>query len=151
MIKVLAVASGGGHWKELLLLKDGFDIPDVNCIKYVTTIPGLPEDEGIKNYSIVKDANKTQKIGLLISFFQIIKIYVGYRPHVVVSTGAAPGILALMLGKLGGAKTIWIDSIANADKFSLSGEIAQRFADTFITQWEHLADGKTIHYHGSVL
>ncbi len=33
------------------------------------------------------------------------------RPDIVITTGAAPGYFCLRLGKLLGARTIWIDSI----------------------------------------
>jgi UDP-N-acetylglucosamine:LPS N-acetylglucosamine transferase len=150
MNKVLAVASGGGHWKELMLLRSGFDIAKQNHVKYVTTIDGLPQEEAISDFNIILDSNKTKKAALLISFIQIFKIYLNYQPNVVVSTGAAAGIITIFLGKIFRAKTIWIDSIANADKLSLSGEIAKWTADIVVTQWEHLADGKNIQFHGSV-
>ena len=38
-----------------------------------------------------------------------------HRPDVIVTTGAAPGYFALRFGKLLGARTIWIDSMANAE------------------------------------
>jgi UDP-N-acetylglucosamine:LPS N-acetylglucosamine transferase len=151
MIKVLAVASGGGHWKELMLLKDGFDFKDVSQVKYVTTISGLPEEEKIKDFDIIQDSNKTRKAALLISFFQMLSVYLKYRPDVVISTGAAAGIIAVFIGKVFRARTIWIDSIANGDKLSLSGEIAKWTADTVLTQWVHIADGKKVKFHGSVL
>jgi UDP-N-acetylglucosamine:LPS N-acetylglucosamine transferase len=150
MQKILAVASGGGHWKELMLLKDGFDFKGSSHVKYITTISGLPQEESIHDFEIIKDSNKTQKLALIISFFQIFVIYLKYRPNIVISTGAAAGIVSIIIGKICGAKTIWVDSIANADKLSLSGDIAKWTADIVLTQWEHLADGKDIQFHGSV-
>jgi len=37
---------------------------------------------------------------------------------VIVSTGAAPGYFAIVLGRLFGARTIWIDSMANIENLS---------------------------------
>ena len=150
MQKVLAVASGGGHWKELMLLRDGFDFENINQVKYITTIAGLPEEEGIQDFVIIKDSNKTQKLALVVSFFQILAVYLRYRPDLVISTGAAAGIVSVIIGKIFRAETIWIDSIANADKLSLSGDIARWLADTVLTQWAHLANGKKVQFHGSV-
>jgi UDP-N-acetylglucosamine:LPS N-acetylglucosamine transferase len=145
--KVLAVASGGGHWKQLILIKSAFS--DCN-VKYVTTIPGLPEQEGISNFELVKDSNQTEKLALLITLCQVFLIVLNYRPDVVISTGAAPGIWAILIGRLFGAKTIWLDSIANAEQLSLGGKISKKIAHTVLTQWEHLADGTKIIYRGSV-
>ena len=72
------------------------------------------------------------------------------RPDVVVSTGAAPGYLALRCAKLLGARTVWIDSVANVEELSLSGRIASTKADLCLTQWPHLAAGP-VGYEGSVL
>lgn len=52
-----------------------------------------------------------------------------HRPDIVISTGAAPGFFALLFGKLLGARTIWIDSIANAEQLSVSGQKVKLFAD----------------------
>jgi hypothetical protein len=74
------------------------------------------------------------------------------RPHVVVTTGAAPGLVAIGVGKLFGAKTVWIDSLANSEVLSLSGRIAEKYADLWLTQWPHLDDSlPRLKYMGSVL
>ena len=73
------------------------------------------------------------------------------RPDAVITTGAAPGYFALRLGRLFGARTIWIDSMANAEELSLSGQKARRHADLWLTQWEHLAKPDGPQFLGSVL
>ena len=73
------------------------------------------------------------------------------RPDVVISAGAAPGLLCLLWGRVFGAKTIWIDSIANAETLSLSGKIALHFAHRVLTQWDHLARPGKVEHWGSVL
>jgi UDP-N-acetylglucosamine:LPS N-acetylglucosamine transferase len=72
------------------------------------------------------------------------------RPSVVVSTGAAPGYLAIRMGARIGARTIWIDSVANVEELSLSGRMASAVADLCLTQWPHLAGGR-VRYLGAVL
>lgn len=146
MKKVLAIASGGGHWKQLMLLKPAFETENV---KYVTTLQGLPEQNNISNFFIVKDSNKTEKVMLLVTFFQLLWIFIKFRPQVIITTGAAPGLFGLLIGKLFFRKTIWIDSIANAEELSLSGKLSQKFADIVLTQWQHLAT-QTVIYKGSV-
>jgi UDP-N-acetylglucosamine:LPS N-acetylglucosamine transferase len=73
------------------------------------------------------------------------------RPNFIISTGAAPGVIALAVGKLFGARTIWLDSIANTEKLSLSGKIAGKFVDLWLTQWEHLSSDRGPKFWGSVL
>ena len=72
-------------------------------------------------------------------------------PSVVISTGAAPGLFAIIFGKFRGAKTVWIDSVANCEQMSMSGKIAGKLADLCLTQWQHLETGNGPHYLGSVL
>jgi hypothetical protein len=74
------------------------------------------------------------------------------RPDVIISTGAAPGYFALWIGRrLLGARTIWIDSIANVDRLSLAGAKAGRVADLWLTQWPHLAKPGGPAFAGAVL
>ena len=82
---------------------------------------------------------------------QLARIMFRERPDVVVSTGAAPGYFCLKFAKWVGARTVWIDSIANADCLSLAGEKAGRYADLWLTQWPHLARPDGPHYRGAVL
>ena len=70
----------------------------------------------------------------------------------VVTTGAAPGLMALVMGKLlAGSRTVWIDSIANTRRLSLSGRLAWPVADAWLTQWEHLARPGGPEHWGAVL
>ena len=65
--------------------------------------------------------------------------------------GALPGVVALALGRAMGARTVWIDSVANAAEMSLSGRLARRVAHLWLTQWEHVARDSGAEYAGSVL
>jgi hypothetical protein len=69
----------------------------------------------------------------------------------VVSTGAAPGYVALRIAHVLRAQTIWLDSIANIAELSLSGAKVGRYADLWLTQWPHLAGPQGPYYAGSVL
>jgi hypothetical protein len=73
------------------------------------------------------------------------------RPHVVFTTGAAPGAVALVIGRVFGAKTIWLDSIANVETVSGSGRMVRHFAQLWLTQWPHLATPDGPEYAGAVL
>ncbi len=83
---------------------------------------------------------------------QLVRILVRERPDVVITTGSAPCLFALGIAKTFlRAKTIWIDSIANAERLSSSGAQARRVADVWLTQWEHLARPGGPNYWGAVL
>jgi UDP-N-acetylglucosamine:LPS N-acetylglucosamine transferase len=72
-------------------------------------------------------------------FLRCLRVILKERPAVVISTGAAPGCIAAILGKLRGAKVVWLDSITNVKHLSLSGRMVRPFADLFLVQWPELA------------
>ena len=147
-LKLLAVASGGGHWDELMLLRSALEPFEVT---YVTTNPLLPVRDGIADAGILPDSNRDQLLGSLRCLMASFKLIKHYRPDVVLTTGALPGLFCVVLARLFGAKTIWVDSIANWDKPSLSGRVARPFASLWLTQWPHLADGHSKLYGGALL
>jgi UDP-N-acetylglucosamine:LPS N-acetylglucosamine transferase len=99
----------------------------------------------------VRDADLSSKLKLVPLAIQIFAIMLRYRPDFIISTGAAPGFFAIVIGKLMGAKTIWVDSMANSSKLSVSGRHASRYCDLFLTQWPSLAQGDKVRYFGSLL
>lgn len=139
--RVLAVSSGGGHWVELLRVRPAFEGADV---AYVTVSREYQRDIGEARFHVVNDATRWSKFAALWQAFRVLLILLRERPDVVITTGAAPGYFALRMGKWFGARTIWLDSIANVEELSMSGQMAGRFADLWLTQWPHLAkpDGR---------
>jgi len=146
-MRVLAIASAGGHWVQLLRLIPAFRDQD---IAFMSTDPKFGTT--VKDYAFfsVPDANQKDKFQLIRCFLRVSKIVIRQRPRVIITTGAAPGLMGIIIGRFIGAKTIWIDSIANAEKISLSGKIAAYFANRVYTQWENLATDK-IKFKGNVL
>lgn len=145
--RVLAVASGGGHWIQLLRLRPAFDGSNVT---WVSTQADYAKD--VKGpLHVVTDANMWNKAALLKMFAQVGWLMLRLRPDVVVTTGAAPGFACLFFGRLFRARTVWIDSIANSEELSSSGARAGRWADVWLTQWEHLAKPDGPHFWGAVL
>ena len=147
-LKVLLVASGGGHWVQLMRVASAFAEHER---VYVTTLEGCEGQVGEGRLHLVNDANRWNKVGLLKLAFRLLVIMLTERPDVVVSTGAAPGYFALRLGKLLGARTAWVDSVANVEQLSMSGQRVGPYADMWLTQWPHLARPEGPHYHGAVL
>lgn len=146
--KVLAIASGGGHWVQLMRIMPAFAN---HRAVFVSTLGGHRAQVGQNRFYVVCDANRWHKIRLLRMASKLLWIVLRERPDVVISTGAAPGYFGLRFAKLLGARTIWVDSIANAERLSLSGLHAGRFADLWLTQWKHLARPEGPLFKGSVL
>ena len=144
----MLVASAGGHWVQLNRLLPAFE----GCeLVFVTTEAKYGPTVGNNQFLVVPDANQWDKLRVVWLALVMLKHILLVRPDVVISTGAAPGFMAIFFGKKLGAKTIWLDSIANAEKLSLSGEKAGRYADLWLTQWQHLATAEGPKYVGAVL
>ncbi|WP_454630044.1 UDP-N-acetylglucosamine--LPS N-acetylglucosamine transferase [Bradyrhizobium cenepequi] len=106
---------------------------------------------GHRFYSI-RDVTRWDRIGLAILVAQLTIILLRERPRAVVTTGSAPGMIALALAKcLLRSRTMWIDSIANCEQISGSGTRAKRFCDVWLTQWPHLQRTSGAEYWGAVL
>lgn len=147
--KILAIASGGGHWVQMRRLKPVFEGAEV---VYVSIDPSSAVEVPGHRYYAVRNATRRDRLAFAVLIAQLTRILLRERPAVVVTTGAAPGLMALALGKwLFGARTIWIDSVANAEQLSSSGAQARRVADVWLTQWEHLTRPEGPHFWGSVL
>ncbi len=148
MQKVLLVASHGGHWVQLRRISPAFD---GLAVRYVSTNPGVQAEVAPAPLSVVPDANLNDKLALLGLALRMFFLVLRHRPDIVISTGAAPGFFALLFGKLLGAKTIWVDSIANAEQLSISGQKVKPFADLWLTQWPHLEGKDGPYYRGAVI
>jgi UDP-N-acetylglucosamine:LPS N-acetylglucosamine transferase len=147
-VRVLAVASQGGHWEQMMLLRQMLEQHDV---VFATTNPELPARAGIKDAAILPDCNRDQKIKSLKCVFAAAALIIKTRPHVVLSTGAAPGFFCLLFGRLLGARTLWVDSVANGEQLSMCGKLSVRLATRCLTQWEHLAKPNGPHFAGNLL
>ena len=144
---VLAVASPGGHWLQLRRVESAWEGAEV---VYLTPRSSDLKATGQPGH-LIPDASRSNPLGVLRLIFEVLRVLLRTRPSLIVSTGAAPGLIAVALGKLLGIKTVWIDSIANIKKLSMSGRLAGHFADVWLTQWPHLAKPEGPEYAGGVL
>jgi UDP-N-acetylglucosamine:LPS N-acetylglucosamine transferase len=161
-VRVLAVASGGGHWVQLMRLRPAWRGCDVAYLTTEASYERQLRDQAVREghepprfYTTVP-ANRWQKLRLLRQLLTIAWIVLKERPAVVISTGAAPGYFAIRIGRTLGARTIWIDSIANAAEMSLAGLKAGKITDLWLTQWDSVSEatlinGRQPEYWGAVL
>jgi len=146
--KIMLVASSGGHWVQLNRLLPAFEGHE---LIFVTTEAKYRSAVGNNRFLLVPDASRWNKLRVLWLALVSLKHVLTVRPDMIVTTGAAPGFFAILFGKKLGARTIWLDSIANVDELSMSGRMAGKYADLWLTQWEHLATTEGPKFAGAVL
>lgn len=145
--KILAVASLGGHWVQLLRIIRGLE--DEYEIEFMCTDPGASVMTSGRTLYHVKDFSRWNPLRIFPATFSVIKALRASRPDAVISTGAAPGLVAITIARLMGKRTVWVDSVANAATMSGSGKVARHIAGRTYTQWPELAAGK-VQYAGSI-
>lgn len=147
MKKVLIISSPGGHWIQAQRLIPAFE----NChLALSSTYSNVEEALNLYPYFKVTDFNRNNMFGIFKTLKSLYIIDKEFRPDLVVSTGAAPGLLAGFYWRLKGRRTVWIDSIANSESISLSGKIASYFFNETLTQWPYLQN-KRVKFYGRVL
>lgn len=149
-LKLCFAASAGGHLEQLLKISEtleGYDVCYVSSLKIAIG--------KLKKYGpsyIVGECNREHPFKTLSVFFRCLRIAYRERPDVVISTGAAPGFLMCIVGKLFGSKVIWVDSIANTYKLSMSGRMIPPFANLILTQWPEVANrNEHVEYAGELI
>ena len=138
-MKVGLVASAGGHLAELLEVGEAWASYEHFYVTTNTLVKEKLRRRTRGEIYVVGEANREHPFRVVRMLAACARIVWRERPDVVVSTGAAPGCLVCFLGKLMGAKVVWIDSIANVERPSFSGRMVRPIADVFLVQWPELA------------
>ena len=146
--RLLAVASGGGHWIELMRLRPafaGWDVAFVSMFEnYAASVPGA-------RFHTIPDASRFSKLAFLRVAWRAAAIVMKERPDAIVTTGSAPMLFLVFFGRLIGARSLWIDSVAQSEELSLSGSLARRIASKTVSQWPDVARRGGVECWGSVL
>jgi len=140
-MRILCVASGGGHLEQLLACIDalrpgghqvtlgiyedsnlrGFRYPGISRCRTVTFV-------GFSRLAVV--------VSLLIGAVQWTYIFLTERPDVVLTTGAEVGIVPILLGRLFRRRTVYLETAARLRHPSGTGRAVYRFCDYFFVQSE---------------
>lgn len=135
-MKMCMVGSSGGHLTHLYMLKPiwgcqqrfwvTFDKEDARSL--------LVGERMIPCYY---PSNRSIK-GLIKNTILAVRVLRKERPDVIVSTGAAVAVPFFYVGKLFGAKCVYIEVFDRIDHSTLSGKMVYPIADLFVVQWEEM-------------
>lgn len=135
-MKICLVGSSGGHLNHLYLLKPIWQNEDRFWVTFdQTNSRSLLGDETI--YPAYYPSNRSIK-ALFINTWRAFRILRKEKPDLIVSSGAAPAIPFFYLGKIMGAKLIYIEVFDRINKPTISGKLCYPIADKFIVQWEEM-------------
>ena len=135
-MKTCLVGSFGGHLFHLYLLKPFWQDKERFWVSFdKENVRSLLEEE--RMYFCFSPSNRSIK-ALMINTYRAIKILTTEKPDLIISSGAAPAVPFFWIGKLIGAKTIYLEVYDRIDKPTLSGKLCYPVADRFIVQWEEM-------------
>ncbi len=135
-MKVCLVGSSGGHLTHLYLLKKFWNDKDRFWVTFdKEDANSLLKDE--KKYNCYYPTNRNIK-NLIKNTFLAIKVLKKERPDLIISSGAAVAVPFFYIGKLFGAKTVYIEVFDRIDKPTLTGKLVYPITDLFVVQWEEM-------------
>lgn len=135
-IKVCLAGSSGGHLTHLYMLKDFWKDKDRVWVTFnKKDANSILENE--KKYYCYYPTNRNIK-NLIKNTFLAIKVLRKERPDLIISSGAAVAVPFFYIGKIFGAKLIYIEVFDRIDKPTLSGKLVYPIVDKFIVQWEEM-------------
>lgn len=135
-MKVCLVGSSGGHLTHLYMLKPFWESQE----RFWVTFDKEDARSLLKNekmYPCAYPTNRSLRV-LLINTGLAWKILRKERPDLIVSSGAAVAVPFFYIGKLLGAKCIYLEVFDRIDHPTVSGKMVYPVADKFIVQWEDM-------------
>ena len=133
-LKICLVGSSGGHLTHLYMLNPFWEGKDRFWVTFDK------EDarsllEGERFYPCYYPTNRSLKA--LIKNTKIAwRVLRKEKPDLIVSSGAAVAVPFFYLGKMMGAKTVYIEVFDRIDKPTMTGKMVYPVADRFIVQWD---------------
>ena len=135
-MKICFVGSSGGHLAHLYMLKPFWKNKERFWVTFdKEDARSLLKDE--KMYSVYYPSNRSIK-ALLINTWRALRILPKEKPDLIISSGAAPAIPFFWIGKLMGAKTVYIEVFDRIDKPTITGKLVYPIVDQFIVEWEEM-------------
>ena len=136
MVKICLVGSSGGHLTHLYMLKPfwqdkerfwvTFDKDDAKSLL-----------KGEKMYPCYYPTNRNLK-ALIINTKLAWKLLKTEKPDLIISSGAAVAVPFFWLGKLFGAKLVYIEVFDRVDKPTMTGKMVYPITDKFFVEWEEM-------------
>jgi len=141
-------ASHGGHLTVLLRLDKAFGNRDAFLI--TNRNPRKPRE--VRRVYFIPEIG-TNPLRMILDTFIILDILIREKPSIFISTGAEIALPTLLLAKLVGATTVYIESIPRMKSLSMTGRLLLGRVDHFIVQSDYLKQtyGERVEYEGRLI
>ena len=135
-IKICLVGSSGGHLTHLYQLEHFWK--DKN--RFWVTFNKADANRALekeKKYYCYYPTNRNFS-NLMRNTFLAIKVLKKEKPDLIISSGAAVAVPFFYIGKIMGAKLVYIEVFDRIDKPTMTGKMVYPITDKFIVQWEEM-------------
>jgi UDP-N-acetylglucosamine:LPS N-acetylglucosamine transferase len=146
----MLVCSNGGHLMQMLLLEPSYRDFDATWV----TLPGTDVEHLLADRRVILGHGPTNRSlsRLLLNFALAWRVIRRERPDVILSTGAALAVPFFVVGRLMGARRVYVESLTRTQSLSLSGRLVYPLASAFFVQWPGAAGRRRrAVYAGSVV
>lgn len=133
-LKICLVGSSGGHLTHLYMLKSFWEKKERFWVTFdKEDARSILKDE--KVYPCYFPTNRNL-VNLIRNTMLSIQILIKEKPDVIISSGAAVAVPFFYVGKLIGAKLVYIEVFDRIDKPTITGKLVHPISDLFVLQWE---------------
>jgi beta-1,4-N-acetylglucosaminyltransferase len=149
-MKLALVCTHGGHLSQMMMLSKAFEGHE--CF-LVTCRCARTESLAARERVYFVPNVGTSLWLMALTFLQAFRILLRERPQVVISTGAEIAIPFSWLGKLFGARIVFIESWSRIRTRSGTGPLVYPVVDLFLVQWPALLKeyGSKARYEGGLV
>ncbi|MGK7906400.1 MAG: UDP-N-acetylglucosamine--LPS N-acetylglucosamine transferase [Synechococcus sp.] len=134
--KVLLVSSTGGHFRALQRLEGYWS----HCDRVWVTFRSETTEAALASESVYWAWGPTNRniVNLLRNLGLALTVLLAERPDLVLTTGAGVAVPFLALGKVLGAKAVFVESITRVQTLSLSAKLLRPCLDAIYVHWPQL-------------
>lgn len=138
-MKICFTSSSGGHFEQLIMLQPIMEEHESIILTEKTDYFDYTQ----MNIPIffLRQTNR-KELRFLLHFisnsYKSIKVFVKFRPDVIISTGALSTIPVCIISKLFRKKVIFIESFSKTESGTMTGKFMYKIADKFYVQWSSM-------------
>jgi len=147
--RILLVASPGGHILQMLALKPAWGDLESRWVTLEAADTKFLLDPETRIFAHGPAARNVPNLfrNLRLAW----KIVRGYKPDVILSTGAALAVPFFVVGRVLGIRLVYVESFTRVHRPALSGRLVYPLTNAFFVQWPTSSRRRRAIYAGSVV